>query len=227
MSFADKIICFNQEIAFSGRLPKGIRIMNPFRDNNEISEVSALFYKRFYEDEFPRRLILGINPGRLGAGATGIPFTDTKRLETICGIRINSFNSHEPSSVFIYDMIARYGGAEKFYRDYFISSVCPLGFIRKNERGTWVNCNYYDQKDLIKAVWQFIISSLNQIIKTGINTDICYVLGKKNASYVDLINQERRFFKKIVVLEHPRYIEQYKSKEREKYIQSYVEQLKT
>jgi len=49
--------------------------MNPFRENPEALIVSGKFYKKYYNDNNPRFLILGINPGRFGAGVTGIPFT--------------------------------------------------------------------------------------------------------------------------------------------------------
>lgn len=78
-TFADKIIEFNKFLHFEGLLPDGIRIMNPFRDNY-IFKVSSSFYRKYYNDNKPRHLILGINPGRFGAGFTGVPFTDTKRL---------------------------------------------------------------------------------------------------------------------------------------------------
>ncbi|MDT8400626.1 MAG: DUF4918 family protein, partial [Bacteroidales bacterium] len=151
MSFAERVIQFNQELDFTGTLPPGIKLMNPFRQNPEILPVSSAFYRKFYDDNNPRKLILGINPGRLGAGATGIPFTDTKRLSGICDIEIESISTHEPSSVFVYEVIDSYGGPKAFYRDFFISSLCPLGFVRKNPKGNWVNCNYYDYENLYIA----------------------------------------------------------------------------
>jgi hypothetical protein len=79
-SFAGKIIAFNRQLNFSGKLPAGIRIMNPFQENVEIMNLSAKFYRKYYNDQNRRHLILGINPGRFGAGITGITFTDPKRL---------------------------------------------------------------------------------------------------------------------------------------------------
>lgn len=48
--------------------------MNPFREGEEIFSVSSSFYRKFYTDNTPRHLILGINPGGFGAGVTAIPF---------------------------------------------------------------------------------------------------------------------------------------------------------
>lgn len=75
---------------------------------------------------------------------TGIPFTDSFRLKEVCGLEIPGLTTFETSSVFVYDMIKAYGGAESFYLDYFISAVCPLGFVRMNDKGREVNYNYYD-----------------------------------------------------------------------------------
>ena len=224
-SFADRIIKFNSELDFSDTLPYGIRVMNPFRENREIDAATKLFYKKYYNDSKTRKLILGINPGRLGAGTTGIPFTDTKRLSDICNIKIESVTTHEPSSVFVYKLIEKYGGTEKFYGDYYISAVCPLGFIEQNSKGNWINCNYYDYDELYFALQGFILSSLKKQISFGIDTKICFVLGKKNAQYLERINQKEHLFDSINVFDHPRFIEQYKSRYRDKYISEYLEKL--
>jgi Uracil DNA glycosylase superfamily len=222
MTFAEKVMSFNSQLHFSGKLPKGIRIMNPFKENAEVLSLARSFYHKFYHDNHPRKIILGINPGRLGAGATGIPFTDTKRLAEICDIKAASVSTHEPSSVFIYDVIKQFGGVEKFYNAFYINSICPLGFIRLNEKNNWINCNYYDHPELFEAVKLFIISSLKKQISFGIDRQACFILGRKNAKYFKAINDQEKFFKQVVVLDHPRYIEQYKSLHRGEYLAEYV-----
>lgn len=221
-TFADRVNRFNRELELSAELPAGIRIMNPFRDNPEILKITSSFYTKFYNDHHPRRLILGINPGRLGAGSTGIPFTDSKRLTDKCGIPIESVSTHEPSSVFVYEMIERYGGVKRFCQDYFITSLCPLGFVARSKKGNWVNCNYYDREDLFRAVRPFMITCLKQQIGFGVDPRTCYVLGKKNARYVGSINDEEHLFSSIVALDHPRYIEQYRSKLKAQYLSDYI-----
>lgn len=59
-------------------------------------------------------LMLGINPGRLGAGSTGICFTDTKRCEADLGFPVEGMRTHEPSSDFFYRVVRAAGGAEAF-----------------------------------------------------------------------------------------------------------------
>lgn len=221
-TFAERINTFNRNLRFAGKLPPGFRLMDPFRENEEVLKVADQFYSKFYDDDHPRNLILGINPGRLGAGATGIPFTDTKRLSTHCGIRITSIHTHEPSSVFMYDVIAEYGGADRFYRDFYINSVCPLGFVRISGRNNEINCNYYDDEALFEAVKPFIIENLKQQIALGTCTRRVIILGKKNGRYFDKINQEHRLFETRLVLDHPRYIEQYKARVRSDYVGRYI-----
>ncbi len=226
VTFAEKVIDFNTHLEFTGNLPGNIKIMNPFRENKEILPVSSRFYEKFYNDNKKRKLILGINPGRHGAGVTGIPFTDTKRLAEVCGIKLDSVSTHEPSSVFVYEMIEKYGGVEKFYGNYYITAMSPLGFITKNDRGNWINCNYYDFEDLFNAVQPFIIETLIKQVAFGVDTKVCYVLGKKNAKYVNLINRKEKLFGSVVALDHPRYIQQYKSKTKDTYISDYLSKLK-
>ncbi len=223
-TIAEQIIAFNTALAFTGPLPEGITIMNPFRENNAALEASSAFYRKYYSDNAPRRLILGINPGRFGAGLTGVPFTDPKRLVEHCGItNYTGPVTHEPSSVFIYDMIQAYGGEQAFYKKFYITSICPLGFISRNNRGKEVNYNYYDNRQLYEAVQEFMVESLTAQLAFTITCDVCFCLGTgKNETHIRRLNDEHGFFQKIVALEHPRYIIQYKSKEKQRYIEKYL-----
>ncbi|MGE5423867.1 MAG: uracil-DNA glycosylase family protein [Syntrophothermus sp.] len=225
MSFAEKVIRFNKSLELSG-LPEGIAALNPYAGEPEITRAMESFYRKYYSDTKIRKSILGINPGRHGAGATGIPFTDTKRLKEVCGIKINSFSTHEPSSVFVYELIERFGGAEKFYSRYYINSICPLGFVKLNEKNKFVNYNYYDSQELFGIIKPFIISSIKKQISFGIDQEICFILGKKNLKYFEKINDEFHFFKNLIMLEHPRYIVQYKQKSKEEYIAKYLKVLR-
>src|SRR5690606_25532407 len=110
-NFADRVIAFNRSLQYTGELPEDFRVLNPYMDNPETMEVMQKFYHKYYNDLRPRKFIIGINPSRHGAGVTGVPFTDTKRLEKVCGIKMGSARTHEVSSVFMYEMIAAYGGA--------------------------------------------------------------------------------------------------------------------
>lgn len=221
-SLAEQIIRFNQNLKYTGRLPDGFSVLNPFFDNPETMTVMRQFYEKFYNDNWQRKFIVGINPSRHGAGVTGVPFTDTKRLESACGIPMHSAHTHEISSVFMYDMIEAYGGAEAFYSNFYINSPFPLAIIRQSTGGNFVNANYYDDKALFEAVKPFMIESLKNHIRLGLVTSEVYILGKKNADFISKINKEENLFGKLTVLDHPRYIQQYKSKDKMMYIEKYL-----
>jgi hypothetical protein len=221
---AQKIIDFNTFLKFKGSLPESIRIMNPFRENPQILPVSTAFYRKFYSDNNRRHLILGINPGRFGAGLTGIPFTDPKRLVSECGIDYTGPTAHEPSSAYVYEMIRAYGGVESFYNHFYISAVCPLGFTAIGKNGKEVNYNYYDSKELTQAVFDFMIENIRKQISMGVETNICFCFGTgKNEKFLREINKKYGFFGEIIALEHPRYIMQYKSKTKQIYIDKYLD----
>jgi hypothetical protein len=224
MTLADKIILFNKQLTYTGGvLPSGIRAMNPFKEFKQIIDISDAFYHKYYNDNELRHIILGINPGRFGAGLTGIPFTDSKRLVAECNINYNGKPTHEPSSVFVYEVINAYGGTEAFYKKFYINSLCPLGFTKIDGNGKEKNYNYYDSKELIAAVNDFIIDNIYKQIALGVNTDVCFCFGTgKNVDFLSRLNKEHCFFKKIIALEHPRFIMQYKSSNKQFYIDKYI-----
>lgn len=197
--------------------------MNPFREEKSALEVSSEFYRKYYSDTKQRHFILGINPGRFGAGLTGIPFTDPKRLVSHCGINYDGIVAHEPSSAFIYEMIEAFGGEEKFYSKFYINSICPLGFTSMKAKGKEVNYNYYDSPELTQAVYDFMVRNVKKQIAFGLNTETAFCFGTgKNEKFLRVLNEEYKFFDRIVPLEHPRYIMQYKAKQKQAYIEKYL-----
>ena len=225
MTFADKVIRFNDQLEYTGpALPQGIRIMNPFREFEQTTHISKVFYHKYYNDDNPRHIILGINPGRFGGGITGIPFTDPKRLKSECHIDYDGKSAHEPSSVFVYEMIHAYGGVEAFYNKFYINSLCPLGFTTIDNNGKEKNYNYYDSRELENTVSSFIIDNVRTQIDLGVATDICFCFGTgKNETYLRKLNDKHHFFKEVIALEHPRFIMQYKAKSKQFYIDKYIE----
>lgn len=221
-TFAEKVIDFNKHLDYYGELPPDFAVLNPFFDNKETMQVMKAFYNKFYGDNYVRRFLIGINPSRHGAGVTGVPFTDTKRLESHCGIKMRSARTHEVSSVFMYDMIEQYGGTKQFYRDFYINSPFPLAIIRR-KGGNWVNANYYDDKGLFEDVKPFMKESIRRHIALGLDTQKVFVLGKKNADFLEKINRDESFFNEMVALDHPRFIQQYRSRFKDDYITGYLE----
>lgn len=226
INFADKVIAFNKKLRISTPLPPGISSMNPFKNKKAI-KASTQFYQKFYSDNNERYFIAGINPGRFGAGVTGIPFTDTKRLQSHCGVSFTAIETHEPSSVFVYEVIDAFGGPEKFYSKFYINSICPLGFTVKTAKGKEINYNYYDNPELTISVYPFIVSTLRKQIALGLETSICFCLGTgKNFSFLQALNNKYGFFEKIIPLEHPRYVMQYKSNSKSIFIEKYQNSFK-
>ena len=129
MSFADKVLNFHKNLKPNWKLPPDFELLYPY-DNPETWAAMTAYYQKFYSDNAPRTFLLGINPGRFGAGITGVPFTDPIRLQDLCGIENDFKKSRELSSVFVWDFIEALGGAEAFHSKFYISSVCPLGFVK-------------------------------------------------------------------------------------------------
>lgn len=222
MTLSEKIIQFNKSLVITSALPEGVDVLNPYQDKSTF-EITKQFYTKYYSDNLPRTLILGINPGRFGGGITGVPFTDPIKLEKYCGIENTFQKKAELSADFMYQMITAYGGAEKFYSTFYIGAISPLGFTKDGK-----NLNYYDIKSLQEALQSFIIGSLQTQLAFGINTDVCLCLGEgENFKYLNKINKEHSFFKKIIPLPHPRFIMQYRRKRIDEYVGIYLKELLT
>jgi hypothetical protein len=259
-------------------LPKGIEVLFPQKDP-QVIQIVEKFFRKYFNDDHPRSIMLGINPGRHGAGITGVNFTAPKQLKDHCGIDHHFKTSSELSAEFIYEMIEAYGGVKQFYQDWFIGSVCPLGFVtspgssshppekksgqalkrgrptpgifKKEEsvlspsrggdaaallsRGGDAahkanggkNINYYDDKKLMKAVTPFIGDCINKQVAMGFSIEKCICIGgEKNFKFLSGLNDEYKWFNQIIPLPHPRFILQYRRKQKDKYIHQYLSALR-
>lgn len=216
------ILKFYEKLRPDFILPPGVAILNPFSDRDSLQLASA-FYHKFYGDPRPRKFIFGINPGRFGGGVTGIPFTDPIRLADVLGIPNGLPRKAELSSIFIYQVIERYGGAVPFYQDLYFTSLSPLGFTKDG-----LNLNYYDDKALLKSIEPFIVTTINEQKRNILTeSDTCYCLGEgTNYKIFRKLNDKHGFFKTIIPLPHPRWVMQYRRKKMEEYVEMYVEKLK-
>jgi hypothetical protein len=192
--------------------------MNPYAESRARGYVRA-FLNTFFADNSPRVLVLGINPGRFGAGITGVTFTDPVALADFCGIANNLPRRRELSSIFIYELIARLGGPREFYRSFFLTAVSPLGFTREN-----LNLNYYDIPSLARTVTPFISAAIRRQIAIGGRADHAIVLGQgENARFVRKLNEQQGFFGEVHAIEHPRWILQYRRRQMDRYLSKYEE----
>jgi hypothetical protein len=220
--FSEKIYGFYSSLRPPAGLPSGVVTLFP-QGNAAVMELVKAFLDKFYSDSNTRTLILGINPGRFGAGTTGINFTASRQLTQYCGIDNNLKQQSELSAEFIYEVILDYGGPSRFYSDFFLSSVSPLGFIKDGK-----NMNYYDDRRLQEAVTPFIVNCINEQYTWNFNRISCICIGgEKNFKYLSALNEKHGWFKKIHALPHPRFIQQYRRKQKAAYIREYLEALAT
>ncbi len=202
-------------------VPAGVGWLLPLQNLPETGRVFKVFLEKYYADERPRTLILGINPGRFGAGITNVAFTDPVRLEQDCGIQ-NSFDKKEElSAQFVYKVVHGFGGLEPFYGQFFVNSVVPFGFVKNG-----VNYNYYDEKPLQEAMLPLIRHHLGGLLALGMNRKVCFCLGEgQNFKFLSKFNEQEGFFEKVVPLPHPRFIMQYRRKRLEEFVGLYLEKL--
>lgn len=215
--FSQQLLKFYKGLKPPAKLPAGVTVLYPQQDEAVMCLLEQ-FLTTFYNDNKQRRLMLGINPGRFGAGITGINFTAPRQLKEHCGIPQQLDNSSELSAEFIYEMIAAYGGAKMFYSNWFIGAVCPLGFVKDGK-----NMNYYDDKKLAEAVTPFIVQSIRKQLSFNFNNDYCVCIGgEKNFNFLSVLNEKYHWFEKIIPVPHPRFIMQYRRKQKQLYIQEYL-----
>ncbi len=220
MYFADHILKFYSSLDKNWSLPDGISILFPFEDE-QVKIVMSNFYYKYYSDQNPRYFLFGINPGRLGAGMTGIPFTDPIHLEEKCNIQHGIDRKHELSSLFIYEMIEYITTIEEFYNKFYISSICPLGFTKDGK-----NYNYYDDKVLFETVKPRIIESIKQQIEYYCEKDKAFSLGQgKNHKIFKALNDQHKWFGEIIPLPHPRWVMQYKRKNKSIFLDEFARKL--
>jgi len=219
-TFADKAIHFYDSLQIKTSLPAGTEILNPY-DMPAVKDIVRAFFTKYHNDHKDRVVILGINPGRFGAGITGITFTDPIRLEEDCQISNGFEKRAELSSRFIYEVISSYGGCKAFYKRFFLSAVSPLGFIRNGK-----NLNYYDDRELESSLGDFIESTLLDQLDLGIRRDKAICLGEgKNMKYLEKLNERLGLFGEIKSLPHPRWVMQYRFKRKEEFLGKYLEVL--
>jgi hypothetical protein len=194
--------------------------MNPYADRRVRGYVRA-FAQRFLGDNEPRVLVLGINPGRFGAGITGVTFTDPVALADDCGIPNDLPRRRELSSIFVYEVIRALGGPDEFYRRFFLTAVSPLGFVKAG-----LNYNYYGERALRRAVTPFVVEAIRSQIALGGRRDQAIVLGTgANHDFVRRLNDELRFFDEVHALEHPRWVMQYRRRRVDTWVAKYADVL--
>lgn len=220
MVFAQHIVLFFEGLKKDWVLPSEVELIFPFDDPKVMNLVST-FYQKYYSDKNDRHFLFGINPGRFGAGQTGIPFTDPILLQQACGIANELDKKHELSSIFVYEMIDMFDGPDAFYSQFYISSLCPLGFIKDGR-----NYNYYDSKELYQAVESYMVEAIDSQIERFCKMDKAFSLGQgKNFKIFQALNDRHGWFSEVIPLPHPRWVMQYRRKYKQTYLEEYLQKL--
>lgn len=220
MVFADVVLDILSSFRIGKALPAGVEVLNPYREAT-VMEICEAFYRKYYNDNSPRRVMIGINPGRFGGGVTGIPFTDPVKLSELCGIENNLGKRTELSADFIYRVISAYGGPYDFYSRFYVTAVSPLGFTMQGK-----NLNYYDLRELQEAVTPFAVRSMQRLLKAAIDHTKAYCIGEgENFKFLTALNRKHQWFEEIIPLAHPRFVMQYRRKQLEQYVGDYVKKL--
>lgn len=94
------------------------------------------FYESYYSKSNRRIVLCGINPGRLGAGKTGVPFLDYKSLSKL--VPNISNDDSELSAQFIFEVI-NYFGYKHFFDNVYLTNISWFGFVKDDK-----NFNYYN-----------------------------------------------------------------------------------
>lgn len=213
---------FLSKVTVGIELPADVEVLRPYTDP-EVQRVLGLMCRKHYAGTHPRVGVWGINPGRFGAGVTGLSFTDPWAVEHDLAIPTTLEGRRELSAEFISRVIAAYGGPQEFYRDVYMSALSPLGFTRHG-----VNINFYDDPQLATTIRPKIIEWISAALKAGVRRDVTIVLGAgKLRSYMDRHIRTSVGIDEVIYLDHPRYIMQYRRRDVDAYVELYVETIRT
>lgn len=216
-TFADRLMDYYMGLAAPKGLPGDVHVMNPYQNSDTVA-IASTFYRQYYSDNEERYICFGINPGRFGAGVTGVPFTDPVILNEVCGIEHPFELRGELSSRFIYEMIAAFGGPELFFSKYYISGVSPLGYLRDG-----INLNYYDIKGYKGLFEDYAVQEIKKQFSLGLSRKKAFSIGKgQNIKFLNWINSRHQLFEKIIPLPHPRWVMQYRLKRKQEFIDEYI-----
>ena len=87
-----------------------------------------------------------------------------------------------------------------------------------------MNFNYYDDPRLLARLKPFIVRTIQQQLAFGARREAAIVLGAgANYRHLAVLNEEYQFFEKLVALDHPRFIMQYRRKRLREYRRKYLD----
>jgi len=140
-----------------------ISVLREFEKNISISNRFATMY---CSSNNPSVVLCGINPGRLGAGKTGVPFLDFASLSKLLS-GIDRYDS-ERSAQFFFEIVEHFG-VETFYSTFHVTNISSVGFERAGS-----NINFYDLPD---QALNYVYGSFEKEIKAVLPTTIISLAG--------------------------------------------------
>ena len=189
-------------------IPREFDVLTPF-ENQQVQELIHRFYTKYFNDSNSRTFLFGINPGRFGSGRTGIGFTDPIILNQL-GFRNDLEQRSELSATYVYELIEYMGGIEWFYQHFYISAMSPVGYLKDG-----VNINYYDDKALQASLEDYMVRQIELQLEFGANRKKAISVGKgNNFAFLSKLNKKHGWFHEIDHIPHPRYVMQYRRKQK-------------
>jgi hypothetical protein len=192
---------------------RNVKILSSFLVNkSNIIE----FHKKYVEPNAPKIVICGINPGRNGAGLTGIPFIDFASLsQMLPDIKQNDW---EQSAKFFFSVIQEFG-IETFYKNFHVTNISWFGFSRIDKQK---NVNYFE-KDISTEIAIYLIDKFVEEMEL-INPDYIIPLSKTVFYELESLKKRNKIKAEIgICLNHPSWVTTYRSKDLSKWKQKYVD----
>lgn len=135
-----------------------ISVLREFEEN---LFVSKSFAKAYCSSPKISVVLCGINPGRLGAGKTGVPFLDFASLSKLLPEIIR--HDTERSANFFFEVVEHFG-AKEFYANFHVTNISSVGFERAGS-----NVNYYDlPEQALKYVYSAFFQEIMAVQPTVI-----------------------------------------------------------
>lgn len=182
----------------------GICIPSDFVNNGE---GIAAFWEKYYGNAVPRIMICGINPGRLGAGKTGIPFLDFASLSQLIPCIERQYS--ENSASFFFEVVKSFG-AESFFKTFYVTNFSSVGFVKDG-----VNFNYHDlPQAALETVERNFLAEIAIVEPThviSLGREVHLSVLKLLPSSIDCSHY----------LPHPSWVAIYRSNERDYWVQRY------
>mgnify|MGYP001222854257 CR=1 FL=1 len=119
---------------------ESIEILHGFIENTDLVR---RFYRTYYQYKSERIVLCRINPGRKGAGKTGIPFLDFKSVSKLLPDIMKK--DKENSTQFIWSVINEIG-RDIFFKNVYMTNISWFGFTRNGR-----NYNYHKIRQPIQA----------------------------------------------------------------------------